>query len=130
MTATVAGWIAYAAEAGDTVADDAGTAAALVRGQRYITRTYVNYFSASFSSDSDGVDDAIYEAATLELATPGFWSKTFTPDQQRVLTKVDKIQWTVKDGGKAGAAAATPVSTAVDALLRRYMRSYVGAFSV
>ena len=130
MTATIEGWIAYAAEAGDTVVDDAESNAALVRGQRYVTRTYVNYFMAPYGADSEGVDEAIYEAATLELATPGFWSKTFTPDQQKVLTKVDAIQWTVIDSGKKGAAAATPMTTAIDALLRRYMRSYVGAYSV
>lgn len=130
MSATITGWIAYAAEAGDTVADNADSQAALVRGQRYITRTYVNYFMKPHTADSDGVDEAIYEAASLELATPGFWSKTFTPDQQKVLTKANKIQWTVRDGGKRGAAAAAPVSTDIDALLRRYMRTYIGAYAV
>lgn len=130
MAATIAGWITYAAEAGDTIANDADSNAALVRGQRYVTRSYVNYFCAPHSADSDGVDDAIYEAAALELATPGFWSKTFTPSQQKALTKVGEIQWTLVDGGKSGAAAATPVSTTIDALLRRYMRQYVGAWSV
>jgi len=130
MTATIAGWIAHAAAAGDTVADDAASASALVRGQRHVTRSYVNYFMSPYGATSDGVDDAVYEAATLELATPGFWSQTFTPDQQKALTKVDTIQWTLRDSGLQGAAAATPVSTVIDALLRRYMRTYIGAYKV
>lgn len=129
MTATVAGWITYAAARGDTVADDADSAAALVRAQDYIAYHYVNRFGSAVEVDDDILDAATYEAANLELATPGFWSKTYTPDQQKVLTKVDAIQWTVR-GDASGTDGATPVSTKIDAMLRPYMVTLAGAYTV
>lgn len=125
MTATVAGWIAYAAARGDTVTDDAASAAALVRAQDYILHHYVTRFAEGFSAASDYVDEAIYEAANLELATPGFFSRTYTPDQQKVLTEVQGIKWTVR-GEASGSDAATPVSTKIEAMLRPYMITVAG----
>jgi len=128
MTATTAGWIAYAALAGDVVADDADSAAALVRAGRYIQRTFLA--SREYTGIPDDISEqATYEAAALELATPGFWSRTFTPDQQKVLTKVDTIQWTVI-GNASGAMGATPVSTAIDAMMRPYRAYVFGAYTV
>lgn len=125
MTATVAGWIAYAAERGDTVADDASSAAALVRAQDYIAYSYANRFYSQPTDDL--LAKATYEAAKLELATPGFWSKTFTPDQQKVLTKVGSIEWTVR-GDASGADGATPVSTKIEAMLRPYVMPIAAGF--
>jgi len=129
MTATVAGWIAYAADAGDVVADNADSAAALVRAGRYIHRTFLA--SREYADIPDDIaEQATYEAASLELATPGFWTKTFTPDQQKVLTEVKGIKWTSRESGLTGASAATPVSTAVDALMRPYRYIPFGAYTV
>lgn len=122
MTATVAGWITYAAARGDTVADDAASAAALVRATDYITFQYVARFMDGYDVTSDNVDGAIYEAANIELATPGFFSKTFTAGEAKVLTEVKGIKWQViGDGGKADAASMTPVSTKIEAMLRPYI---------
>lgn len=129
MTATVTGWIAYAAERGDTVADDADSAAALVRASDYITYHYVTRFGSAVTVDQDVVDKATYEAANLELATPGFWTKTFTPDQQKVLTQVGDIKWQVR-GDASGSQAATPVSTKIEAMLRPYLITIAGAYAV
>lgn len=129
MTATVTGWIAYAAASGVTVADDADSSAALVRAGRYIQRTFIA--SREYAGIPDNIaDDATYEAAALELATPSFWSRTFTPDQQKVLTKVDTIQWTLRESGLSGAAAATPVSTAIASLMQPYRVHVFGAYAV
>ena len=118
MTATVAGWISYAADAGTVVADDADSAAALVRASRYIANFYLNRVT---STPPDVVtDNATYEAAALELATPGFFSKTYTADQQKVLSKVGDIQWTVR-GNASGAEAATPISTTIEAMFYPYL---------
>lgn len=126
MTATVAGWITYAAARGTTVADDADSAAALVRAADYIEYHYLNRVG---STPPDTIsDNATYEAATLELATPGFWTKTFTPDQQKVLTKVGDIQWSVR-GSASGTDAATPVSTKIEAMFRPYMVTLAGIFT-
>ncbi|NDV52114.1 hypothetical protein [Salipiger sp. PrR003] len=118
MTATVEGWIDYAAARGDTVADDADSAAALVRGSDYVARFYLNRLTSS--APEQVVDEATYEAAKLELANPGFFSKTYTADQQKVLTKVGSIQWTVR-GDASGAEAATPISTTIEAMFYPYM---------
>ena len=129
MTATTTGWLAYADAAGDVVANDAQSAAALVRAGRYIQRTFLA--SREYADIPDDIaEQATYEAASLELATPGFWTKTFTPDQQKVLTEVKGIKWTVRESGMTGASAATPVSTAVDALMRPYRYIPFGAYTV
>ena len=129
MTATMGSWIAYAAAAGVVIDDDADSAAALVRAGRYIHRTFLA--SREYAGIPDDIaEQATYEAAALELATPGFWTRTFTPDQQKVLTEVKGIKWTVRESGMTGAAAATPVSTAIDALMRPYKYIPFGAYSV
>ncbi len=129
MAATVEGWIAYAELRGDTVANDGTSAAALVRGQDYIDFHYVNRFGSAVKVDQETVDKAIYEASKLELATPGCWSKTYTPDQQKVLTAVGEIKWTVR-GDASGPDAATPISTKIDSMLRPYMTKMTGMFVI
>lgn len=118
LTATVSGWIDYAALAGETVADDAHSAAALVRASRYIAAFYLN--RVTITPPESVVDEATYEAASLELATPGFFSKTFTAADQKVLTEVKGIRWTVR-GDASGAEAATPISTTIEAMFYPYM---------
>jgi hypothetical protein len=118
MYGTVAGWIAYAAARGLTVADNAAAAAALVRASDYIRTRYVIRFSADYDDSAPQVEESAYIAAAYELETPGFWSATFTPSQVKVLTKVGGIQWTpVQMGGLSASDAMTPVSPAIDALL-------------
>lgn len=129
MAATVEGWIAYAELRGDAVANDEASAAALVRGQDYIDFHYVNRFGSAVRVDEETVDKAVYEAAKLELTTPGFWSKIYTPDQQKVLTAVGEIKWTVR-GDASGPDAATPVSTKIDSMLRPYMTKLTGMFVI
>ena len=127
MASTVADWIVYAAARGTTVADDTDSATALVRAQDYVTHHYVNRFSDSISVDDDLLDAAVYEAAALELATPKFFSRTYTPDQQKVLVAVDGIRWQVR-GDVSGTDAATPVSTKIEDILRPYLVTIAGAF--
>lgn len=127
MTATVTDWIAYAALRGTTVADDADSASALVRASDHITYHYLS--RATLPVPEGIIDAAIYEAAALELATPGFWSRTYTPDQQKVLVAVGEIKWQVR-GDASGAEAATPVSTKIEAMFRPYMVRVPGIFAV
>ena len=129
MTATVAGWISYAAARGDTVADDVDSAAALVRATDYVTFHYVSRFAAGYDLTSPNVDEAIYEAAKLELAKPGFFNKTFTPAEQKVLVQVDSIR-RQPVGDMSGSVAAMPVSAKIEAMLRPYMVWPIGAFPV
>lgn len=116
-------WITYAAARGLTVANAPASEQALVRAQDYILYHYVSQFLPGYGADSPYVDEATYEAAALELATPGFFTTSFTPAQQKVLTGVGDIRWTVTgstDSADAWANA-TPTSTKIAAMLDRYM---------
>ncbi|MGR1582449.1 hypothetical protein ACSSNL_13405 [Thalassobius sp. S69A] len=131
MAVSVADWIAYAAARGDTIADDVDSAAALVRATDYIRFSYVSRFMSGYDLDSDNVDAAIYEAAKIELGKPGFFSKTFTPGEAKVLTEVKGIKWQViGDKTSADGETMTPVSTKVDAMLRLYINRAAAVLSV
>ena len=99
----VEGWRAYALLRGNnapTDATDLDAESALVRAFDYIRTRYVIRYD--LEDDDSRVTEASYIAANYELATPGFWTTTFTASQIKVLTKVDAIQWTpIKsdDGG-------------------------------
>lgn len=124
MIGTIAAWRAYATERGvsaPTDASDESATAALVRAGDYITHNYVRYFYEDYTVDSPYVEDATYEAALLELNTAGFFSATYTPGKQKILSKVEGISWTVVDSD-ASRPTYVPVSTAVDQMLRHYMR--------
>lgn len=134
MTATLEGWRAYAAERGNTApteADDALANAALVRAKDYIKYTYVARFYSVSYMDREEVDYATYEAANLELATPGFFTKTFTASQTKVLTEVKGIKWTPVGGLRNDASAFAPKSTLIDNMLMPFMSmGAAGAFWV
>ena len=123
MSATISDWVTCAGERGSTVPDSTASAQALVRAEDYINYSYVARFIYPFDATSPNVEDAIYEAANLELKTVGFFTKTFTPSEQKTLTEVKGIKWTVT-GGKSNERAAllaTPRSTLIDAMLAPYM---------
>lgn len=81
----------------------------------------IDYYGQALDAGTipDRVVSAAYEAAILELASPGSLTVTLTPDQRKVLTKVDKIEWDIIERGKAGKgfADATPTSTLIEGLL-------------
>lgn len=125
MIGTIAGWRAYALARGNnapTVATDALATAALTRASDHILHFWVRQF-ISGDETSPYVEDATYVAADLELETPGFFSITYTPAQQKVLTEVKGIKWTLKPGaeGADAWANATPVSGLIAAMLDDYM---------
>lgn len=127
---TIEGWIAYASAVGDSVENNALSQQALVRGQRYIKSIYITRFIPPNDENSIGVDEAVYEAAKLELATPNFFNTTYTPSQQRVLTGVDSIRWTVvtPESRNRAAIQATPTSTIIDGLLSNYLAPETGTY--
>lgn len=117
MAATVAGLIAYAAARGTILADDPATAAALVRAQDYILYNYLQFGACTV--ESPNVAEATYEAAMIEAATPGFWSGTYTPAQQKTLTGVGSIRWTpTGDVDGSGVGSYIPRSTKIDMMMR------------
>ena len=62
------------------------------------------------------VVSASYEAALIELRTLGFFSKTFTESEKKVLTKAGPISWTYT-GKTEGDRASSPTVTVIDNLL-------------
>ena len=116
MTASLTGWIAYAADRGTAVASDELSSQALVRASDYIRTRYL--LSNSISTDDERAVEATYMAAKYELENPGFWSTTFTPASAKTLTKVDGIQWTMQSNAsmEKGYNAQIPVSPAINAL--------------
>ncbi|MEM7675137.1 MAG: hypothetical protein AAF449_03940 [Myxococcota bacterium] len=125
MAATLAGWRAWALERGDsapTDATDADASAALVRASDHITHRYVANLLPGYDETLAVVEPATYVVASLELATPGFFATTYTPAEQKILTEVKGIRWTVVGDAKMTYAAA-PVSTLVEAMFEPYIIS-------
>lgn len=74
----------------------------------------------------DAVIKASYAAAWQEASSPGSLNASYTPGTQKVLTKVDKIEWEViGDSSKEGAMSL--VLTAVEGLLVPFL-SPAGSF--
>lgn len=127
MYGTLADWRAYATARGNSDpadATDATATAALTRASDYIQWNYVEHFLPGYDDTLAAVEIATYEAASIELATPGFFSRTYTPDQQKVLTQVEGIRWTIPQNMPDALVerdSAVPVSTLIDSMLRKYM---------
>lgn len=130
MIGTLEGWRAYAQTRGDQrpaqAPDDAATAA-LVRASDYVRFRYVARLLPGYDEASlPIIVEATYVAASLELATPGFFSKTYTPAEQKVLTEVRGIKWTVTgDASKPGSSA--PVSSIIEDMFAPFVRTLGGA---
>ena len=122
MTATLAEFRTYHTDRGNdapTEATDADANAALVRAYDHVRDEYVSRFLPAYSEAlPDAVDDATYEAAAIELATPSFFSATYTEASAKVLTQVDGISWEFT-GRKGGNQA--PTSTKISSMLRPFM---------
>lgn len=120
--ADLAGFRVYALARGNnspTEATDSAAEAALVRGGDYIADEYVANFLPAYADPlPEAVDDAIYEAAIIELASPGALSKTYTEGADKALVAVEGIKWEFT-GRKGGSQV--PKSTKIEAKLRPYM---------
>lgn len=131
MYGTVADWITYAGLRGLTVANEAASEQALMRASDYIRTKYVLRLAPAYDETSPEVIEAAYIAASYELATPNFWSKTFTPQQAKVLTRADTISWTpVSNELNVGADSVLPVSPAIEALFYGQSNYNLGGFVV
>jgi hypothetical protein len=130
MYGTLEDWIAFALARGNEAVEDADeevATAALVRASDYIKYTYVVHFSGVADTIPE-VEEATYHAAALELTSPGFFSKTYTASQTKVLTAVEGIKWTPVASGEKNLYA--PKSTLIESMLGRFVGSRVGALWV
>lgn len=118
----VDGFRAYALARGNnapTEATDEAAQASLVRGGDYVRDQYVaNFLPAFIVPLPDAVETATYEAAIIELASPGALSKTYTEGADKALVAVEGIKWEFT-GRKGGSQV--PKSTKIDAMMRPYM---------
>lgn len=129
---TLSAWRTYATARGNGApasAPDTLANAALVRAQDYIQFTYVQRFAAGYDSNAANVEAAVYEAANLELATPGFFSKTYTEADRKVLTGLDALTWTFV-GKVRDDRSYAPRSSKIEALLWPYIARTYGAVVV
>lgn len=129
---TLSAWRTYATARGNGApasASDTLANAALVRAQDYIQFTYVQRFAEGYDSTAANVEAATYEAANLELASPGFFSKTYTEADRKVLTGLDSLSWTFV-GKVRDDRSYAPRSTKIEALLWPYIARTYGAVVV
>lgn len=104
MIGNVTDFRAFHTERGNSAPADAQTAAAtaaLVRGADYVRRA----FSLTVEETDSRVIEAAYVAAGFELTESGFFSKA---GADRILTKVDGVEWTVNTGGATNRDSLTP----------------------
>lgn len=130
MYGTLVGWRAYATARGNAApaaAADGVATAALVRASDMIRLRYVPNLLAGYGtdfippgSDLPLVEEGAYIAASFELATPGFFSRTYTESEQKVLTEVKGIKWTVT-GSTSGVYSSMPSSSLIDAMFWPYI---------
>lgn len=127
---TLEGWRAWATERGNSApaaASDADANAALARASDYIRLRYISALRPECSDDMlvpgyDGLtlgELGTYIAATFEMTAPGFFSATYTPSQQKALTRVGDIGWTVVGNGADGTFGSFPTSNMLEALFRK-----------
>lgn len=129
---TLSAWRTYSTARGNSApasATDTVANQALLRAQDYIQFTYVQRFATGYDSTAANVEAAVYEAANLELTTPGFFTKTYTEAEKKVLTGLDSLSWTVIGMVKDDRSYA-PRSTKIEALLWPYLARTYGAVTV
>lgn len=106
--------------AAPAAAGDADALSALQRASDYIRFFYVLSFISTAPDNT--VTEATYEAAQIELGKPGFFSKTYSPGEAKVLVEVKGIRWERVGGNSQSAGEAiTPTSTIIEAMLGRYV---------
>ena len=98
---------------------------AIIRGQRYIAANYNGHWRTSWTTPPEAVRQAVIEAALIEARTPGFFSRTFTPAEAKVLTEVKGIKWTLIGGSSD---SMSPSSTIIDGLLYPHVLLRKGPF--
>ena len=128
---SLAAWLAHATARGETAPAAASVRdqeVALQRAQDYVRHVYVRHFLTCLdqAAVADDVAEAVYLAATLEVATPGLFTQTYAPGDQKTLTKVGDLEWTpiASPTAASGSGAPIPVqvrSTAIESLLSPYM---------
>lgn len=124
MYGNLEGFKAYHTARGNnepTAAQAADATAALVRASDYIEIHYATRLADGYDNTLSQLVTAAYIAAAYELKKPGFFSKTYSEADRKVLTKLEGMQWT-HTGNTNGIDAMVPRSTSIEALLTPFLR--------
>jgi len=122
--ADVASFVTYASERALTGADasEADLSSALLRAQDHLAFNYLNRVVRPVPENVQ--DAAIYQLMVQEVATPGFYTKTYTQDGRKTLTEVDGIVWKPIANGNQWQNPledrTVPVNSLVEGMLRPY----------
>lgn len=119
--ATFRGYHTDRGNSGPATAEDAEANAALVRASDYIEIHYASRLAEGVDGSLPQLVTAAYIAAAYELKKPGFFSKTYSEADRKVLTKMEGMQWT-HIGNANGIDSMVPRSSAIEALLAKYLR--------
>lgn len=129
MIGDIDSWRAYATARGNNApaeASDPDATAALNRASDYITYNYLINFASEADKTSPIVEEATYQAASVELKTPGFFTKSYTASDLKILTAVEGIKWTpISNTGSK--ASFVPRSSMIDAMLGQFLAPTIGA---
>lgn len=124
MYGDIASWRTYAAARGDDApssASDELATEALVRASDYIQFQYVSRLLSGYDDTLAIVETATYIAAGLELATVGFFTKTFTPAEQVVVTRVGSISFQPVSESTGRYGDAVPRHNLIEAMFEPYV---------
>jgi hypothetical protein len=133
------GFATYIEANGLIVPTGGNVAAARQRGSMYVDGTYgrrfpgvpaagaaqdrawprtgaVDRYGNAITGIPERIVSASYEAAAVELRTPGALSRTYTPAEQKVLVEVKGIKWQVTGDANAKGSS-IPIVTAIEGLL-------------
>jgi len=127
MYGSLSGWQAYveARDIANQSISDPGSIPVLVRASDYIKYHYVVNFMPQYDDTVPEVELATYEAACIENTKPGFFERTYSPGEAKMLVAVDSIRWekvTASRQEDLDNNVMVPISTKIDMYLRRYMR--------
>lgn len=121
----LSGFRAFALARGNaapTDAEDSAALQALQRASDHVRFSFITRLPASLQSVEalPSIEDAAYLCAAIELDTPGFFSRAYTPSEQKVLTRAGDISWTVT-GRSDKAGSGMPRLATVEAIFRPHL---------
>lgn len=122
MLATLEGFKTWAADRGHTdvaAAPDVKLLQAMKRAYDYVLAFYVGNLCPGYDETLPALEDVTYILSYIEFKTPFIFSKVYTPAEQKVLTEVKGIKWTVV--GDSSGGKFSPVSSLAEALMAKYL---------
>ena len=135
---TTAAWLDYASQRRDSVPGEAGPGdqeAALMRAEDYIRLHYVARFLPGLdlarADVAAALAEAVHLAASVEVRQPHAFTATFTPADQKMLVKLEGLEWEAvgeASGSESRADLATLKHSSIESLLAPYLAARYGFY--